>query len=200
MALYHKLKWMVAIIMVFLIILATNLIDKDNFAKVEESVESIYEDVLLTKDRIMELTVLIHEMEVAFILEDAKYYEIKSASNKEHIVDILADCNKVVETKQEEDLLFDLQQNCETLFTMKSDTLMFEASKKKEMLQQFELIKYNIIELGDIHVEEGRKHKLRSRSFLDITKLFSRIEIYFLVFLSIALIFVLLHQPNKSEE
>ena len=201
MRLLNKLKWVASIVMIFGVILATNLIDKDNFAKVEASVDAIYEDVLLTKDRILEMNMIVHEMELAFVLEDETYYETKASTAQDRIYDLLADCEKVVETKQEENLLIDLQDNLGELFKVQLDSTSLSEEGKNQVIQQFEMIRYNIVELGEIHVEEGRKHKMKSRSVMGMTKLFSRIEIYLLVFLALAMLFVILFQPKeKSEE
>lgn len=191
---------MASIVMIFMVILATNLIDKDNFSKVEESVESIYEDVLLTKERIFELSMLVHEMEVAYLLEDKTYYEIKAVSSQERIQDILGECDEVVETKQEENVLIDLHNDFDKLFLLKADSTMFQDDTKKEVVKQFELIKYSLVELGEIHVEEGRRHKLKSRSVMSVTKLFSRIEIYILLILSVAILFVVMFQPREKDD
>ena len=155
MRLLNKLKWVASIVMIFGVILATNLIDKDNFAKVEESVDAIYEDVLLTKDRILEMNMIVHEMELAFVLEDETYYETKASTAQDRIYDLLADCEKVVETKQEENLLIDLQDNLGELFKVQLDSTSLSEEGKNQVIQQFEMIRYNIVELGEIHVEEG---------------------------------------------
>jgi len=52
MAFYNKAKWILGILMVFVLIIATNLIDKNNFLKVRDSVVTIYEDRLVAKDLI----------------------------------------------------------------------------------------------------------------------------------------------------
>lgn len=64
----------------FFLVLATNLIDKDNLAKVEQSVETIYEEILMTKNKVMEMSDLIHEKEVAYLMNDSLYYGIKGPS------------------------------------------------------------------------------------------------------------------------
>ena len=56
MAFYNKLKWILGIFVVFLLIVATNLIDRNNFVRIRESIETIYEDRLIADDLIFELS------------------------------------------------------------------------------------------------------------------------------------------------
>ena len=65
MNVFTKLKWFTAVLGVFLIILATNLIDKKNFLKVEKAVESIYNERLLAKELLLSVSIQFHEKELA---------------------------------------------------------------------------------------------------------------------------------------
>jgi len=51
--------------MIFILIIATNLIDKNNFVRVKDSVVAIYEDRLIANDLIFEISNSIREKEVA---------------------------------------------------------------------------------------------------------------------------------------
>jgi hypothetical protein len=47
MTVFNRLKWILGILMVFVVILATNLLDRNNFLRVRDSVVAIYEDRLV---------------------------------------------------------------------------------------------------------------------------------------------------------
>jgi hypothetical protein len=64
MTLYHKVKWVLGIFMIFILIIATNLIDKSNFTRVKDSVVAIYEDRLIANDLIFEISNSIGQKEV----------------------------------------------------------------------------------------------------------------------------------------
>ena len=63
MGFYNKLKWILGILMVFVLIIATNLIDKNNFVRVRDSVVTIYEDRLVANDLIFEMLKSVQEKE-----------------------------------------------------------------------------------------------------------------------------------------
>lgn len=64
MGIYNKIKWVLGIFMVFFLIVATNLIDRDNFIRVNNSVQTIYEDRLVAQGLIFEFSTLIQEKEI----------------------------------------------------------------------------------------------------------------------------------------
>jgi len=55
MRFYNKVKWVLGILIVFILILATNLIDRNNFIRVKDSVVTIYEDRLIASDLVFEM-------------------------------------------------------------------------------------------------------------------------------------------------
>jgi len=60
MNLLNKIRWFLAVSVVFVVVLATNLIDKNNFEKVEQSVDNIYNERLLAKKILLELATKFH--------------------------------------------------------------------------------------------------------------------------------------------
>jgi hypothetical protein len=71
MTFYNKIKWVLGILMVFVLIVATNLIDRSNFIQVRDSVVTIYEDRLIANDLIFEISKLVQEKEIAVALSDS---------------------------------------------------------------------------------------------------------------------------------
>ena len=61
MSILNKAKWIIGILLVVGLIIATNLIDKKNFEQIRNSVVTIYEDRLLAKEIIFEISALVHE-------------------------------------------------------------------------------------------------------------------------------------------
>lgn len=74
MKLYNKIKWVLGIFMVFILILATNLIDRNNFIRVKDSVVTIYEDRLIASDLVFDMFKLVKKMEVALKLSDTLFF------------------------------------------------------------------------------------------------------------------------------
>ena len=75
MAFYNKIKWTLGIILIFVLIIATNLIDKNNFVRVRDSVVTIYEDRLIANDLIFEILKSVQQKELAILLSDSTFFE-----------------------------------------------------------------------------------------------------------------------------
>jgi hypothetical protein len=74
MTLFNKIKWTAGILLVFAIILTTNLIDKNNFNKLRYSVVTIYEDRIVANDLIFEILLSIREKEIALAVPDSTFF------------------------------------------------------------------------------------------------------------------------------
>lgn len=199
MTTFGKIKSVAAVMMVFLLILATNMIDQDNFERVEASVEKIYEEQLMTKDAIIHLTNLIHEKEVAFLMKDSTYFDLKRPVSNKQIVALLADCEKGEVTRKEGVILSELKSNSEKLFQAEEVGAQLLGSNNSSYYERLNLIETEIHELAHLQLEEGRRQKMASRDAIESTKLFSRIEIYLLIILAVAVQIIILYPSKKRE-
>lgn len=78
MKLLDKIKWTLGILLVFILIATTNLIDRNNFLQVKESVETIYQDRLIAKDLILDMYKAVQEKEIALITSDANFFRSRN--------------------------------------------------------------------------------------------------------------------------
>ncbi len=199
MTLVNKIKWGVAVVFVFLLILATNLIDKNNFIRIEESVEKIYQEQLVTKDAILELSNRVHEKELAVILGDTNYFRNKAESANARIKELVDQCMHEGVDVNSERIITDLSDNMSDLFKMEAvDSLIF-AVDKTELRAKLGAVKSDIAALAEIQMEEGKRQKLSSRDALDSSNLFSQIEMYFLIIIAIGVQVIILY-PSRSVE
>ncbi|MDP4954373.1 MAG: MCP four helix bundle domain-containing protein, partial [Flavobacteriales bacterium] len=80
MKFYNKLKWILGIMIVFVLIVTTNLIDRNNFIRVKGSVETLYEDRLKANDLLFDLSQAIQEKEVAILKSDTLFFSARNAA------------------------------------------------------------------------------------------------------------------------
>lgn len=83
MTFYNKIKWVLGILIIFALIITTNLIDKNNYSKVGNSIVTIYEDRLIAKDLIFKISNAIHKKEVAAISANTAFFETTNKPNKQ---------------------------------------------------------------------------------------------------------------------
>lgn len=69
MTFFSKLKWILGIVLIFVLILTTNLIDRQNFSIVSDSVETIYADRLVAKDIIYDIAQAVNDKQLAYLRE-----------------------------------------------------------------------------------------------------------------------------------
>jgi len=71
---YNKVKWILGILMIFILIIATNLIDRNNFLRIKDSLDTIYEDRLIVKDLIFKMSKSVQEKELAVARLDTVFF------------------------------------------------------------------------------------------------------------------------------
>jgi stress response protein SCP2 len=198
MVFYNKLKWVLGILMVFVIIVSTNLIDRNNFIRVKDSVVTIYEDRLIATDLIFEMSEAIHTKELAIALEDSIYYTKQNKEANQEVGELISRYELTRLTGNETKIFKELKNNFETLKTLEL-TYVESSFKQKDLLNQhISELKQNLSELSKIQINEGRKQMSISKKAIDTVELFTQIEIYLLVFLAIIIQIIVMYNPKKK--
>ena len=198
MGFYNKLKWVLGILMVFVIIVSTNLIDRNNFIRVKDSVVTIYEDRLIATDLIFEMSEAIHTKELAIALEDSIYYTKQNKEANQEVGELISRYELTRLTGNETKIFKELKNNFETLKTLEL-TYVESSFKQKDLLNQhISELKQNLSELSKIQINEGRKQMSISKKAIDTVELFTQIEIYLLVFLAIIIQIIVMYNPKKK--
>lgn len=200
MNLLKKIKWFFAILGVFLLILATNLVDKNNFMRVEESVDNIYNQRLLTKELLLDVSLKFHKKELAYALNDSVYLQNHNDAVNAEISTLLEIFDRAESTKNEDFILNKLKQNHTKLIDLESNTVLKGNLYTSECAEIFSEINTNIVELASEQVKEGKNQKFLATNAVKKVKLFSQIEIYFLIFLGLILQFIILYSPKKTSK
>jgi hypothetical protein len=198
MNIFKKLKWFFAVLGIFLIILATNLIDEKNFLRVEESVEIIYNERLLAKELLINVSIQFHQKELAYALNDSIYLQSQNDAVNAKISELLQMFVRAKSTKEEETILDELNENHAKLIQLESKSQFKNRLYSSDCAQIFSAINTNIIELSAEQVKEGKLQKFNARDAVDRIKLFSKIEIYILIFLAIILQGIILYNPKTK--
>jgi hypothetical protein len=198
MIIFQKLKWFFAVLGIFLIILATNLIDKKNFVRVEESVETIYNERLLAKELLLNVSIQFHQKELAYALNDTIYLRFKNNVVNAKISELLQMFVRAKSTKEEKTIMDELNENHAKLIQLESNSQLKNRLYSSDCAEIFSAISANIIALSVEQVKEGKLQKFNARDAVDRIKLFSKIEIYILIFLALILQGIILYNPKKK--
>lgn len=193
---FSRLKWVLAILLVFFLILMTNLIDKENFRVVNDTVEAIYEDRIVANDIIFELSLLIHQKEIAAALSDAEFFKNENNKVNEEIEQLLIAYDNRDMSPQERKIFKRLKDDLDEKNSIKNVT----AENKDAYKRQIDRIHKNLYKLAKIQLREGKNKMLVSKKAFEGVKLFTKIEVYLLIFIAIILQIVIFYRPNKKSQ
>ena len=195
MTIFNKIKWILAILVVFVLILATNLIDKRNFNSIRDSIVTIYEDRLIAKDIINEVSNAVHKKELALVTGDSAFYKSENESVNHSIDNQIKRYKNTKLTEQERKVFEDLKKNIQLLLDAE------KSNAPDQRIQEYiEDVKENLSALSEIQLDEGKKQLMLSKRAMDSIELFTDIEIYILIALAILIQIIVLYQPKKRRE
>ena len=197
MTIYKKVKWVLGILMVFVLILTTNLVDRNNFSRVNDSVISIYEDRLLAFDIIFEIFKQLKKKELAIKVSDTTLFLDKNeAINK--TIDNFIIRFRTTKTTFEEDIVFNnLKNNIETVKRFENDYIKSNFDDKTNLEDTLEKIDKILDDLSNIQIMEGRRQMSVSKKALSTVEFFTQIEIYLLIFLAIVIQIIVMYKQKQ---
>lgn len=191
-----KVKWILGISVVFFLIAATNLVDRQNFNRVRDAVITIYEDRLVAKDIVFNMAVLIKEKELAIASSENMFFATSNSTINDQL-EILV--NQFVGTKlttEEKRVFNSLQTNLEELKTYEQQMMDSAFEDTQKVSKQLVAVNKNLKQLSDIQLEEGRRQLFVSNRAMDTIDLFTQMEIYFLIALAVLIQIIVIYKPK----
>ncbi|HET8858729.1 MCP four helix bundle domain-containing protein [Marivirga sp.] len=198
MRLYDKIKWILGILMIISLVITTNLVDRNNFLRINAAIETIYEDRLVVKDLILKISNHIHQKEIAAIRSDSNFYSIQNAQINNDIENYILSYDQTKLTSKEGKILDELKTNLVELREKESEFVESAYSQKTALLSQFPDIRKNLDALARIQLNEGGRQLEISRKAMDTVDLFTEIEIYVLIFLAIVIQIIVMYNPKRE--
>lgn len=194
---YTKFKWSLGLILVFGLVLSTNIIDKNSFERVSSSIKTMYNDRLVAHNLICQMADNVHRKELAIISNDPNFFEDENQGVNEHLTSLIKAFSKTKLISEENRVFSSLTSTCKELFALESD---YPAGKAKNILmqQKLERIKTDLNHLREIQMEEGGRQLGMSERELKVVDMFTRIEIYILVGIAVLFQIILLYRPSKK--
>lgn len=200
MAILNKLKWIFGILLIFLLVLATNLIDRDNFLRIKDSTLSIYENRLIAKNIIYDLSNQIHRKEIALITADTSFYPHENEASNKIISELLVQFSSTELTSKEKDIFSHLKGDIEQLQSNENKLSLANPAFKQKQQSLIKSIKNYLNSLATIQLEEGKRQVMISDRAVSSIELFTQIEIYFLIALAILVQFLIMYKPKSSDK
>lgn len=193
-----KIKWVASILLVFFIVLATNLIDKNNFDRLRNSVTTIYEDRIVASDLLFDLLMLVQEKEFAFITSDSLFFENKSEANNLAMRELIQRYEQTKLTQREGILLHNLKRELSRLQELEKEYIRLESVDKAAWVSSIDETVQILRDLSKVQLKEGRQQMLMSNKTMDTIDLFTQIEIAFLIMMAILVQVIIFYRPKQE--
>ncbi|GGD91401.1 hypothetical protein GCM10011412_31680 [Maribacter cobaltidurans] len=184
--------------MIFVLIIATNLIDRNNFLRVRDSVTTIYEDRLVVKDIIFEIARYIQEKELAMVRKDSTYYSGRATGIDDKIQNLILRYQETKLTKEEAKVFDDLKENLVELEAQEAKFVESGKTQKEPLQSSIDDVKENLYDLSQIQLREGSRQMNISKKAVDTVELFTQLEIYVLIFLAVLVQIIIIYNPKKN--
>ena len=200
MAFYNKVKWVLGILMVFILIISTNLIDRNNFLRVRDLAVDIYEDRLVAKDLIFDISKNIQEKEIAVALTDTSFFLERNDQVNSDIKDLVVRFYQTELTRVENNAFRKFKQNFESLRALELEYALGRFLENDALVKQFAILKEDLDSLSDIQMSEGKRKMTVSIKAMDTVELFTQMEIYMLILIAILIQVIIIYKPKIGKE
>lgn len=194
---FTKFKWILGILMVFVLILGTNLIDRDSFTKMRNSVVTMYEDRIIASDIIFDMSQVLHTKELALMRGDTAFYSVENQQLNAQL-EVLADLYDHTDLTEDEQIAWRKTKSAIRQLSQREQNFKesgFENTRPLE--RQIENIQVQLQALSKVQVVEGERQRNLSQEAIDTVELFTHIEIYMLVFLAVCIQVIILYKGGK---
>lgn len=198
MQLFNKIKWVLGILLVFVLILATNLIDRQNFIIVRDALETIYADRLVAQDILFDLSASLHEKEISYLQSD-----LPQAIQKNQLLD--ARINELVSlfattklTPKEEIIFSHLSSNISKLGA--AEKALQEGGPGQNFQAHLGQIRVYLDDLANIQLQEGQREVFESKRAISAADFFTQLEIFALIIMAIAIQIIVIYPSAKISQ
>jgi len=186
--------------MIFVLVVATNLIDRSNFFRLKDSVTAIYEDRLVANDLIFDISKSIQKKKMAVALSDTLYFSEKNNTVSEDIQGLILRFEETNLTSDERIIFETFKENLEVLNQFEIRFIASGFSQKDELLHHLSDLSTNLYDLSKIQLEEGGRQMALSKKAIHTVDLFTQIEIYILIFLGVLVQIIIIYKPKEDKQ
>jgi hypothetical protein len=198
----NKIKWSVGLILVILLIVATNFIDRNNFQRIQDSVYSIYEDRLIAKNFIFDIQIKIHEKEMLLAQQKDSILASERTASQKTILGLVEGLSNTGLTREEKRVLSNLSEEVNSLFNIETTyhNALNKNSVSKRFKAQIKNISNTLSQLSDIQISEGKRQMQVGKKAMESIELLTQLEVWIMIFLGVLVQFIILYNPKKKVE
>lgn len=201
----QKFKAAIAMLIVFLIVMATNLIDTQHFSTIQKSYTSVYEDRLLAENYLFQISRYLHERNLSLALE--KHDAIMVSDTLDYFVnDVILKYELTKLTLEERQYFESLKIGLERLKTMENELKKTITSSEEYKLQidftdQIQMTWADLNGLSQIQLSESKKLVQDSDQIINThNNITSQLEIAILIVLGLIILALIFSSKSTSSK
>lgn len=187
-----------------LLIFAMGRTNVANFSHVKTSIKEIYEDRLVVKKMIYDLSRLLHQKELAVVTSDMAFFERTNDSLNLQIQDLIKEFKQTYLTDYERGTLSRFESGITELQTMESEIVAGSDGKiadyiASNLTSHIDSLYVDLNTLSQIQLAEGKRKLAVSEKAVEAMKMNQSIEHYSLIVIGI-LIFIVILLPLPGRD
>lgn len=194
---FNRLKWFLGIALVFLTVLATNLIDQNNFLKMKDSVDTIYKDRLIASDIIFSMNNVVHRKELDYHT-DSDISKKSIESHNDEFDDLIKKFKATKLTTEESEEFSRLKESWIGLKKVELGNSSVNSSNQSNVDEKIADLKMNLVSLSKIQIKEGLIQVKNSNKAIASIELFTNFEIFVLIFLAVVMQIIILYKRKEA--
>jgi hypothetical protein len=197
MTTFDKIKWVLGIVLVFGIVLATNLIDRQHFNAINDSIETIYADRLVAQNIIYDMSNAVYKKRLAYQRGEDNPAGWQQSLNQQ-LRNGLDQFSGTRLTSRESEIFERLQREVDRLEQL-GGTEDLSSPPSEQVLVTIDRIKGYLDNLSEVQLLEGNRELHKSKKAIGSANFFTQLEVGLLVVLAILVQVIILYNPGSSD-
>ncbi len=201
-----KTKWFLGLGVVFILILATNLVDRTNFRWMSQSVTTIYQDRLVAKGLVYDMRSILADKQLALARRDAAYFGEPLREDQGEIDALLAEFSTTKLTPTEEQKLDSLKRRYATMTELEQslvdapDDPFADTGTLDDLREAHEAVVADLFDLSRIQLAEGKRAQAAATQTMGAIDVVTQIEIALLAAIGVLMVLALVFGPRTSDD
>lgn len=184
----EKIKVAIALGVVLVLVLVTNMMDKSHFLELQDSFASVYKDRLVVESYIYKLSGQVHKKKLLFDYYkqvDVSEFMEKNQILNDTIADLIRDYEKTKLTSTESRLFSDLKMHVAELEKVElkfiNSSALDNDSLRRSIGMYHQKITFDLDKLSDVQLSEARNIIDNSKRLIASSNIASQLEICVLI-------------------
>lgn len=193
MSISNRVNIGLALSIVFLLVFATNRLDKKHFDTVQNTVLTLHTDRVIAQDFIYKMNTIIYNKQLSMLTESPKSVNYNLNRDFNLLIEKFSETKL---TKKEGEIFEKLKVDFNNLIKLEAEN----SENNDEIIANINIIKSDLITLSEIQITESKSLTSIAQRSLDTNNVMSNLEIGFLVFIGLIIQFTIFYRVKKSKK